>query len=117
MNPAEEYIDNLPEPYRQIAVELQVLIEQQFPAASLKFKWRLPFYYLDDKTMFCFINYRKEFIELGMPYGANLTVHKDQLIGGENRKMLRSLRYQNPTDINAQILYDILAGLYLLRTG
>ncbi len=115
MKPAESYVHNLPEPFRQMALQLQVLIEQQFPAAQLKYKWQLPFYYLDYRTMFCFINHRKNFLELGMPYAALLKRNNDHLTAGENRKMLRSLRYHSPGDIDSKILSEVLNELHGIR--
>jgi hypothetical protein len=116
MNPAETYIDQLPEPFRQIALELQVLIEAQFPNIQLKYKWRLPFYYLDDKTMFCFLNYRKKYLDLGLPYAASLEEKYPLLINDENRKMLRSLRFYEPEDIDARLLSKLLSDLQKIRT-
>jgi hypothetical protein len=114
MNPAEEYILKLPQPYREVALQLQLLIESNFPELLLKFKWRLPFYYLNEQTMFCFINYRKTFVDLGMPYGDQL-MPADYLIAGENRKSLRSLRYKNIEDIDTNILLSTLQELKSLR--
>ena len=52
MNPAEAYILEQQEPYRSILLELQAAIQLQVPQAVLKFKYRIPFYYLKDKP-FC----------------------------------------------------------------
>ncbi|MEN8816197.1 MAG: hypothetical protein ABF274_04915 [Nonlabens sp.] len=54
MNPVLECKDNLPEPYRSIMMHLHLIIESVIPEIELKYKWRLPFYYLDNTTMFCF---------------------------------------------------------------
>ncbi len=92
-----------------------MLIESRFPDIQLKFKWHLPFYYLDDKTMFCFFNFRKEFVDLGMPYGIHLTRQVDQLVGGEQRKMLRSLRFDRLETIDDQVVLDCLEELEQIR--
>lgn len=116
MNPALEYIERAPEAYRGIMMHLQLLVESTIPSAQLKYKWRLPFYYLDDKTMFCFFNFRKTFVDLGMSYGNELSNQHGVLIAGEGRKMLRSLRFYKLEDINDRIVIETLQELYTVRS-
>lgn len=110
MNPALEYIYAIPEPYRSIALQLQVVIESQFKEAKLLFKWKLPFYYIGGK-MFCFINFRKNFIDLGIPNGVDLDDPDQILVAGENRKRIRSMRFYNVEDVNAEQIIKILRQL------
>ncbi len=49
MNPAEDYILNQQEPYRSILIHLQVVIENTIPDAELKYKYKIPFYYINNK--------------------------------------------------------------------
>lgn len=117
MNPALEYIDRAPEPFRAIMLHLQMLVEAASPSAQLKFKWHLPFYYLDEKTMFCFFNYRKTFVDLGLAYGNLLSDSHGVLVAGENRKMMRSLRYYELEDIVDVVVIETLQELEQLRTA
>lgn len=117
MNPALEYIDQSPEPYRGIMLHLQMLIEMTCPAATLKYKWRLPFYYLGDKTMFCFLNYRGSFVDLGLVYGNLLTNTHGALVAGENRKTMRSLRYKSLNEVNDLVVIETLLELQSLRNA
>ncbi|WP_405328874.1 DUF1801 domain-containing protein [Leeuwenhoekiella sp. LLG6367-2.1] len=110
MNPAENYILLKPEPYRSFLLDLQVLIEHTVPEAVLLYKWHLPFYYLNGK-MFCFLNFRKTFVELSFPKGVLLDDPNNQLTAGENRKNLRSLRYYKVEDIIAEIAIGLLKQL------
>ena len=110
MNPAENYILLKPEPYRSLLLDLQVLIEHTVPEAVLLYKWHLPFYYLNGK-MFCFLNFRKTFVELSFPKGVLLDDHNHQLTAGENRKNLRSLCYYKVEDIDAEIVIGFLKQL------
>ncbi len=55
MKPAESYILNQPEPYRAILLHIQMLIESSFPSVALKYKWKLPVYYLNDRPL-CYLN-------------------------------------------------------------
>ncbi len=116
MNPALEYIDQTPEPYRSILLHLQLLVEATIPSAQLKYKWRLPFYYLDEKTMFCFFNFRKSFVDLGLAYGDQLSNKHGALVAGEGRKMMRSLRFYTLEDIDDRIVIETLQELYTLRS-
>jgi hypothetical protein len=115
MNPALEYIDRAPEPFRAIMLHLQVLVEASCPSAQLKYKWHLPFYYLDDKTMFCFFNYRKTFVDLGLAYGNLLSDSHGVLVAGENRKMMRSLRFCDLESVDDEIVIETLQELEQLR--
>jgi len=55
MKPAEVYILNQPEPYKGILLHLQLLIEGAFTDVELKYKYKIPFYYLNNKP-FCYLN-------------------------------------------------------------
>ena len=106
MNPAEDYILSKAEPWRSILMELRTIV-LSMEGVEEAFKWKLPFYSID-KKMYCFLNYRKTYVDLGIPYGTQLQNHKVILIDGENRKMLRSLRFYSLEDINHDILMDVL---------
>ena len=71
MNPAAHYILSKPEPFKSILLQLQLLVEHTVPEAELLYKWHLPFYYLNGK-MFCFLNFRKRFVDLSFIYGNEL---------------------------------------------
>lgn len=114
MNPAEDYILNKPEPWRTMLMELQAIIKHTVPDVDEAFKWNLPFYSLNGK-MFCFLNFRKKFVDVGFPWGIHITVHQDKLIAGEGRKNLRSLRYHTPEEIDVAILVDVLKNVASLK--
>jgi len=58
--------------------------------------------------MFCFLNFRKSFVDLGFPYGIHIEDYASQMVAGENRKNLRSVRYYAPEDIDVVLLQEIL---------
>ncbi len=115
MNPAEDYILSKPEPWRSMLIELQAIIKHTIPEVEEQFKWHLPFYSLHGK-MFCFLNFRKKFVDIGFTWGIHIDIHKDHLIAGEKRKNLRSLRYYTKEDIDVVVLQDILKAASTLRT-
>lgn len=108
MKPAELYILNQPEPFREIIIHLQGIIEKEIPELELLFKWKLPYYYLNKKG-FCFINvnHRLNYVDLAFNKGYHLQTNLDYLIG-ENRNTFKSLRYTSVEEIDFQILISIL---------
>ncbi|MDM9630985.1 DUF1801 domain-containing protein [Robiginitalea aurantiaca] len=106
MNPAALYILDQPEPFRTILLQLQTLIEQAVPECSLKFKYKIPFYYLRDKP-FCYLNYSRDYVDLGFIRGAWLKSHPDVLIS-EGRKVVKSLRYRSVGEIDVAVLFEVL---------
>ncbi|MEX0314253.1 MAG: DUF1801 domain-containing protein [Allomuricauda sp.] len=108
MNPAESYILDQSEPFKSILLQLQVLIESTVPQVELKYKYRIPFYYLEGKP-FCYLNVpkKKAYVDVGFWSAAHLSVHLDKMIT-EGRKVMKSLRYATLEDIDAEILMAIL---------
>ena len=108
MHPAENYILNLLEPYRAIALHLQVIIEHTIPHLELKYKYKIPFYYYNNKP-FCYLNAspKKQFVDLGFWKGNKIKIHQEYLVT-ENRKVMVSLRYTSLEDINDMVLRDVL---------
>ncbi|MGB5652522.1 MAG: DUF1801 domain-containing protein [Robiginitalea sp.] len=106
VNPAAQYILNQHEPFRSILLQLQGLIEQAVPECTLKYKYRLPFYYLNGKP-FCYLNCSKDYVDLGFMRGAWLKSHSDVLIT-KDRKAVKSLRYRKVEEIDVEILLEVL---------
>lgn len=108
VNPAEHYILNQPEPYRSILMHIQVIIEHTIPEAELKYKWRMPCYYLG-KTPVCYLNasHKNQFVDVGFWHSAYLLEFDEHLVS-ENRKVVKSLRYHSLEDIDETIFIAIL---------
>ncbi len=106
MHPAEAYILGQDEPFRSILLQLQSLIEGQVPGISLKYKYRIPFYYLNEKP-FCYLNQSGTYVDLGFVNGSKLVRHLD-LMEGRGRKVVRSLRFEHPEAIDFAILQGVL---------
>ncbi|WP_430907017.1 DUF1801 domain-containing protein [Maribacter sp. 2-571] len=114
MNPAEHYILDRPEPYRSILLQLQVIIEHTVPEVELKFKYKIPFYYIDGKP-FCYLNHAKDYVDLGFWHSAHLTVHLEHMTTA-GRKVMRSLRYKQVTDIDHTIATEVLQNAFEVRS-
>lgn len=108
MNPAENYILNQSEPYKEILLQLQILIEGNFPSIELKYKYKIPFYYLNGKP-FCYLNasHKRHYVDVGIVKGGQIEVHATHLVT-KHRKQMASLRYKDVKHINAKILSDVL---------
>ena len=108
MNSAENYIINQPEPYRDILLYLQLIVERTIPELELKYKYKVPFYYLNGKP-FCYFNasHKRQFVDVGFCKGSQIEVHQEYLIT-EKRKKMASLRYKNLEEINNHVLIEVL---------
>lgn len=113
MNPAEDYILNRPEPYRSILLHLQLVIERTVPEVDLKFKYRIPFYYIEGRP-FCYLNQTKDYIDVGFWNAAHLTVHLEHMTTA-GRKIMRSLRYRSLEEINDTILMEVLQDAHKVK--
>jgi hypothetical protein len=113
MNPAALYILEKPEPFRAILLHLQATVEVVIPETELLFKWRVPFFYIDNNP-FCYMNFSKKYVDLVFWHGAHLTQHTEVLVS-EGRKHMKSLRYKTLEGIDQQILSEVLLEAYSLR--
>ena len=113
MNPAENYILSQSEPYRSMLLHLQMLIEQTIADVDLKYKYRVPFYYIDGRP-FCYLNQSRDYVDLGFWNAAHLTLHRELMVK-EGRKTIRSLRYRTLEEINDEILIEVLQDAYSVR--
>ncbi|MDC8001639.1 DUF1801 domain-containing protein [Aequorivita todarodis] len=113
MNPAALYILGKPEPYRSMLLHLQATVETVIPETALMFKWKLPFFYIENNP-FCYLNFSKNYVDIVFWHGAHLTKHTEVLVS-EGRKHMKSLRYKTLEEINQQILQEVLLEAYTIR--
>ena len=113
MNPAEAYIINQPEPFRGMLLHLQLVIEKTIPEVDLKYKYRIPFYYIGDKP-YCYLNQSKDYVDVGFWNAAHLTKNLEFMTTA-GRKMMKSLRYRSLEEINDEILVGVLLDAYSVR--
>ncbi len=108
MKPAELYILNRPEPFRTMLMHLQILVESTITDVELKYKWKIPVYYIDNKPL-CYFNasLKKGFVDVAFWTSVDLSKFEKQLIT-EKRKVVKSLRYFTLDDIDEKVLIEIL---------
>ncbi|WP_299890729.1 DUF1801 domain-containing protein [uncultured Lacinutrix sp.] len=116
MNPAEDYILKQPEPYRSILMHLQVIVEQTIPEVELKYKWRIPCYYVGKRPI-CYFNasHKNGFVDIAFWHSAYITKYTEYLVG-EKRKVVKSLRYKTIEEINDTVLISILKEINNYKT-
>ena len=113
MNPAENYILSQEEPFKSILLHLQSVIEHTVPEVVLKYKYSIPFYYLQG-TPFCYLNQSKNYVDLGFSKAVHISVHKEHMtVAG--RKIMRSLRYTTLEEIDHTILKEVLKDAWRIK--
>ena len=113
MKPADNYIMNQTEPFRSLLLHLQFVIENTIPSLDLKFKYKIPFYYLEGRP-FCYLNQSKGYVDLGFWNASHLSVNL-MFLNTAKRKMMKSLRYKNLEEIDDKILVEILNDTYSVK--
>ncbi len=113
MNPAEEYILNQAEPFRSILLHLQSVIERSIPKVELKYKYRIPFYYINGKP-FCYLNQSKDYVDVGFWHAKHISIHLDKMTTA-GRKMMKSLRYTALDEIDNDVLIEVLNEAYAVK--
>ncbi|EMQ94876.1 MAG: 2-dehydro-3-deoxyphosphooctonate aldolase [Xanthomarina sp.] len=112
MKPAEAYILKQKEPYRSIMMHLQAVIEHSLSDAELKYKWRLPCFYIGKKPI-CYINQSKDYVDVGFWHSAHFAKKFDSYLVSENRKIVKSLRYRTLEEVADDVLIAILKEVEL----
>ena len=113
MNPSEEYILSRPEPFKSMLIYLQSVIERNIHGLELKYKYKIPFYYLEGRP-FCYLNQSGDYVDLGFWNAAHLSVHLEKM-ETKGRKMMRSLRFRNLDEINEEVLIEVLNDAHSVR--
>lgn len=113
LKPAEVYILEQPEPYRSIIMHVQMLVESTIPTAELMFKWKMPFYYVEQRPI-CYINQTKDYVDVVFWNAARFTKYTELLVA-DKRIRMKSLRYRAIEEIDAVVLTELLKQAYHFR--
>ncbi len=108
----EKYIHNAPEKYREILFHLYEIITRSSPFIEEKIAYTVPFF--KHYGMLCYISHGKRGVEVGFWRGNELS-NEQGALSHDERKIVRSLIYQKPSDINEQILMEILQEAMMLN--
>ncbi len=105
MKPAELYILNQPEKYRDILLHIIAVVDHTLPEATLEYKWGIPYFYYKKKP-FCYLNasHKHQFVDVGFAKGFELKTNQEHLIADNGRNTIKSLRYNSLETIDNGIL-------------
>lgn len=108
MKPADLYILNQPENYRNMLFHIIVVVESTIPEATMEFKWKIPFFYYKKKP-FCFLNvsHKRNYVDIVFSKGFHLKNNLDFLIG-DGRNTYKSLRYSTLEEIDNKVLISVI---------
>ena len=109
MKPADLYILNQPENYRNILFHIIAVVENTLPEVTLEYKWRIPYFYYKKKP-FCFLNvsHKRGYVDVAFNKGFQLKDNLDSLIAGDARNTFKSLRYFSLEEINNDVLISVI---------
>ena len=107
MNPVEEYILRQPQSFQDIMLYVIKVVENEIEETELLFKWEIPFFYLNKKPFLYLSPNKKGFVDVGFARGYQLLKNQDVLIG-EQRKTVKSLRYFRLEEINHAVLLSVI---------
>jgi hypothetical protein len=93
-----------------MVLQLQILIEAAYPKVDLKYKWKIPYYYLNEKP-FCFLNVTKGYVDVGV-WLPKAPEKLAPYLESKGRKMMKSLRYFSQEEIDAEVLYLVLKEVH-----
>ena len=109
MKPQDLYILNQPEKYRKILLHISTVFEQTLPDVVLEFKWKIPYFYLNNKP-FCYLNasHKGQFVDVGFAKGFQLKKNQQYLIADNGRNTVKSLRYFSVETIDNAVLISVI---------
>lgn len=115
MKPAELYILNQPEKYRDILLHIISVVQNTLPEATLEYKWGIPYFYYKKKP-FCYLNacHKNQFVDVGFAKGFQLKKHHQYLIADNGRNTIKSLRYYALERIDNNVLVEVIEEAMIL---
>ena len=108
MKPEDLYIVNQPQKYRDMLLHIIAVIEQTLPDVVLEFKWKIPFFYLNNKQ-FCFLNvsHKGKYVDVAFNKGFQLK-NNLEFLNGDKRNTYKSLRYFSLETIDNTVLISVI---------
>lgn len=107
MNLVEEYILKQPQHFQDIMLYVIKVVEKELKQSELLFKWGIPYFYYKKKPFLYLAPNKNGFVDLGFARGYQLQKNLEVLIG-EKRNTVKSLRYSSLEEINHKILVSVI---------
>lgn len=115
MKPADLYILNQPDKYRDILLHIVSVIENTIPEVTLEYKWTVPYFYYKKKPL-CYLNasHKHHFVDVGFAKGFQLKQNQQHLIADNGRNTVKSLRYYSLDEVDNEVLISVLKEAIIL---
>ncbi|WP_374550804.1 DUF1801 domain-containing protein [Flavobacterium sp.] len=115
MKPADLYILNQPDKYRDILLHIVSVIENTIPEVTLEYKWTVPYFYYKKKPL-CYLNasHKHHFVDIGFAKGFQLKQNQQHLIADNVRNTVKSLRYYSLDEVDNEVLISVLKEAIIL---
>ena len=109
MKPADLYLLNQPDMYRDILLHIVSVIENTIPEVTLEYKWTVPYFYYKKKP-FCYRNasHKHHFVDIGFAKGFQLKQNQQYLVADNGRNTVKSLRYYSLDEVDNEVLISVL---------
>lgn len=109
MKPADLYILNQPDKYRDILLHIVSVIENTIPEVTLEYKWTVPYFYYKKKPL-CYLNasHKHHFVDIGFAKGFQLKQNQQHLVADNGRNTVKSLRYYSLDEVDNEVLISVL---------
>lgn len=115
MKPADLYILNQPDKYRDILLHIVSVIENTIPEVTLEYKWTVPYFYYKKKPL-CYLNasHKHHFVDVGFAKGFQLKQNQQHLVADNGRNTVKSLRYYSLDEVDNEVLISVLKEAIIL---
>ena len=115
MKPADLYLLNQPDKYRDILLNIVSVIENTIPEVTLEYKWTVPYFYYKKKPL-CYLNasHKHHFVDVGFAKGFQLKQNQQHLIADNGRNTVKSLRYYSLDEVDNEVLISVLKEAIIL---
>lgn len=115
MKPADLYILNQPDKYRDILLHIVSVIENTIPEVTLEYKWTVPYFYYKKKPL-CYLNasHKHHFVDIGFAKGFQLKQNQQHLVADNGRNTVKSLRYYSLDEVDNEVLISVLKEAIIL---
>lgn len=115
MKPADLYLLNQPDMYRDILLHIVSVIKNTIPEVTLEYKWTVPYFYYKKKPL-CYLNasHKNHFVDVGFAKGFQLKQNQQHLVADNGRNTVKSLRYYSLDEVDNEVLISVLKEAIIL---
>ena len=111
MNNIDEYILDQDPEYSKIVEKLRQIILFCSPMITEKFVYKTPFYYGHKRI--CYINSKRNSVDLGLCYGFELSNHQG-LLESKDRNTVKTITIKSLSDIDDTLIAEIIHETILI---